>query len=118
MRLVLSIVIMAMLGVTLAASALAEERRSGRIQTLDRDKGTLVIEESGVASTFFTTQIVGLGNAKVVEVFRDAQQPWTWREEPTSLTRVPTGTMVVVIGRKGTGGAIEAERIEIPRPED
>ena len=53
--------------------------------------------------------------AKVVRIWRDPVDPWTWRERVTSVYRWPVGTFIVVIGCTIHAGSVEASRIEIPK---
>jgi len=74
----------------------------------------LIIEELGRDGVSEVLE-VRIQSAKVVRVWRDPVDPWTWRERATSIYRWPVGTFVVVIGRTIHEGSVEASRIEIPK---
>ena len=89
-------------------------RHTGNIHSVRPSDGTLIIEELGSGGVSEVLE-VGIRAAKVVRIWRDPADPWTWRERLTSIYRWPVGTFVVVIGRRIDGGSVEASRIEIPK---
>lgn len=97
----------------LVGGVTAEQRHAGRIQEIDPAGRRMVLEEIGLAGRVEQVEI-DLSGARVLRVFRDPQDPWRWREEPTRLERFPTGTYVVVIGST-VDGRLAATRVEVPR---
>jgi hypothetical protein len=74
----------------------------------------LVIEGYGSShqSEILEVRIKG---AKIVRVWRDAADPWAWRERATTIYRWPVGTFVTILGTEDESGVIEASRVEIPK---
>lgn len=89
-------------------------RHAGHIHSVRPSDGMLFIEELGRDGVSEVLE-VRIQSAKVVRVWRDPVDPWTWRERATSIYRWPVGTFVVVIGRTIHEGSVEASRIEIPK---
>jgi hypothetical protein len=89
-------------------------RHTGSIQSVRPSDGILIIEELGTGGVSEVLE-VGIREAKVVRIWRDPADPWTWRERLTSIYRWPVGTFVVVIGRRIDDGSVQASRIEIPK---
>ncbi len=89
-------------------------RHTGHIQSVRPSDGMLFIEELGTDGGS-EVLAVSIREAKVVRIWRDPADPWTWRERATSIYRWPVGTFVVVTGRTIREGSVEASRIEIPK---
>jgi hypothetical protein len=89
-------------------------RHAGSIQSIRPSDGTLIIEELGKDGRPEILE-VSTRSARVVHVWRDPSDPWTWRERVTNIYRWPVGTFVVVVGRTIHGGSVEATRVEIPK---
>lgn len=89
-------------------------RHTGRLVSLSPAEGVVFIEEvrPGGDSALIEIEV---REAKVVRLWRDPAKPWRWRERPTRVHRWPVGTFVVVIGRAGPDGVVDARRIEIPK---
>jgi len=99
----------------IAAAAGGEPaRHTGHIQSVRPSDGMLFIEEPGTDGVSQVLK-VWTRSAKVVRLWRDPADPWTWHEGLTSIYRWPVGTFVVVIGRRIDEGSVEASRIEIPK---
>jgi hypothetical protein len=91
-----------------------QDRFTGRIHSMVPGDGVVLVDRS---STDDTEQLIAINfrDAHVVRVWRDAQNPGTWRERSTSLSHWPAGTFVVVVGSMDPTGRVRAKRIEIPK---
>lgn len=99
----------------IAAAAGGEPaRHTGHIQSVRPSDGMLFIEEPGGNGVSRVLKVC-TRSATVVRLWRDPADPWTWRQDLTSIYRWPVGTFVVVIGRRIDEGSVEASRIEIPK---
>lgn len=88
-------------------------RISGRIHSVIPSNRILVIS---VLGAYGVEQLVRVHvrQTAVVRLWREYTSPPAWREEVTSLYRLPINTFVTVIGHRKDGGPIHAERIEAP----
>jgi hypothetical protein len=86
-------------------------RHAGRIQAVSPNTGVLLIEGYGSHEVL----VVRISGAEIVRIWRDAADPWTWRERATTIYRWPVGTFVMILGSEDESGVIEASRVEIPK---
>jgi hypothetical protein len=91
-----------------------QDRFSGRINSIVPGDGVVVIDRSSTRDVEHLVAVDFRG-AQVIRVWRDSQNPGTWREQSTSLSRWPAGTFVIVVGSTGPTGRVRANRIEIPK---
>lgn len=88
-------------------------RISGHTHSVIPSGGILVISVLGADGVEELVR-VHVRHATVVRLWREHTSPHAWREEVTSLYRLPINTFVTVIGHRNAGGPIHAARIEAP----
>ena len=106
-------IVLGILSISAVGWAEGPTRRSGRVQSFLPAERLLVIEETGVNGQTDILEVL-IETAEVVRVWRDAAEPWRWRERSTLPHRLPAGTFVVIIGREAPPGIIRANRVEVP----
>lgn len=91
-------------------------RLSGHTHSVIPSDGILVISVLGAYGVEELVR-VHVRHATVVRLWREYTSGPEWREEVTSIYRLPINTFVTVIGHRKHGGPIQATRIEAPETE-
>jgi hypothetical protein len=109
----LAVGLLALVGWAVPVASDDSIRISGHTHSVIPSAGILVLSVLGAHGVEELIRI-HVRHATVVRLWRESASAPMWREETTSLYRLPINTFVTVIGHRKHGGPIHATRIEAP----